>query len=140
MTISVWALLAFAMWTIAVLVLGVGVHRWSLILTGRAELKSFPADEPHGSPLYRRIMRAHANCVENLPVFGTIVLAAEAAGASSPTLHVLAVVIIVARILQTTAHITSGANPAIAVRFAFFSVQLGAFVWMAALVVSKAMA
>jgi hypothetical protein len=43
MSIPVWAVLAFATWTIAILILGVGVYRWSLILAGKAELKSFPA-------------------------------------------------------------------------------------------------
>ena len=60
MSIPVWAVLAFAAWTIAILMLGVGVYRWSLILTGNAELKSFPGDEPHGSPFYRRAVRGRA--------------------------------------------------------------------------------
>ena len=90
MSIPVWAVLAFATWTIAILMLGVGVYRWSLILAGKAELKSFPGDEPHGSPLYRRAVRAHANCVENLPVFTAIVLAVQASGdAHSSMLDVL---------------------------------------------------
>jgi uncharacterized MAPEG superfamily protein len=97
MSIPVWALLVFAMWTIATLMLGVGVYRWSLVLTGKAELKSFPGDEPHGSPFYRRAVRAHANCVENLPVFAAIVLAAQAAGLHSATLDVLSVGVIAAR-------------------------------------------
>jgi uncharacterized MAPEG superfamily protein len=134
MSMAVWALLAFAMWTIGVLMLCVGVQRWSLILTGRAELKSFPADEPHGSPFYRRAVRAHANCVENLPVFGAIVFAGAAAGAVSPTFEILAGVVISARVAQTCAHLASGANAAVGVRFAFFATQLLAFMWMAALI------
>jgi uncharacterized MAPEG superfamily protein len=80
-SIPVAALLAFALWTITLLAFTIGVLRWTLIFSGRAELKSFPGDEPHGSPFYRRATRAHANCVENLPVFGAIVFAAEASGA-----------------------------------------------------------
>ena len=34
MTLSLWMLLAFAGWTLLVLLIGVGVYRWSLILTG----------------------------------------------------------------------------------------------------------
>ena len=119
MSIPVWAVLAFATWTIAILILGVGVYRWSLILAGKAELKSFPGDEPHGSPFYRRAVRAHANCVENLPVFAAIVLAEQAAGAHSPTLDVLSAVVVAARVVQTSAHLASGSNAAIAVRFTF---------------------
>jgi uncharacterized MAPEG superfamily protein len=138
MSIPAWTLLAFACWTIAVLILGVGVHRWSHILTGRAELKSFPADEAHGPPFYRRAMRAHANCVENLPVFAAIVFAASAAGYASPAFDALSLAVIGARAAQTLTHLASGSNAAIAIRFAFFAVQLAAFIAMAALVVDHA--
>jgi uncharacterized MAPEG superfamily protein len=134
MSIPVWALLAFATWTVAILMLVVGVYRWSLILAGKAELKSFPGDEPHGSPLYRRATRAHANCIESLPVFAAIVLAAQAAGLHSTTFDVLAAIVVAARVGQTSAHLASGSNTAIAVRFSFLSVQLAAFVWMGALI------
>jgi uncharacterized MAPEG superfamily protein len=140
MSIPVWALLAFATWTIAILMLGIGVNRFSLILTGKAEFNSFPGDEPHGSPFYRRAARAHANCVENLPVFAAIVLAAQAAGLHSATLDVLSAGVVAARVVQTSAHLASGSNAAIAVRSTFFSVQLAAFVWMVALVVLHAAA
>jgi uncharacterized MAPEG superfamily protein len=140
MSIPVWAVLAFATWTIAILMLGVGVYRWSLILAGKAELKSFPGDEPHGSPLYRRAVRAHANCVENLPVFAAIVLAVQASGAHSSTLDLLSLGVVAARVVQTSAHLASGSNAAIAVRFTFLLVQLAAFVWMGALVVLHAAA
>jgi uncharacterized MAPEG superfamily protein len=138
MSIPVWAVLAFATWTIAILMAGVGIYRWSLILAGRAELKSFPGDEPHGSPLYRRFVRAHANCVENLPVFAAIVLAAQASGSHSITLDILSAAVVAARVVQTGAHLSSGSNAAIAVRFTFLCVQLSAFVWMGAVIVLHA--
>ena len=140
MSIPVWALLAFATWTIAILMLGVGVSRWSLILAGKAELNSFPGDELHGSPLHRRAVRAHLNCVENLPVFAAIVLATQASGLHSATLDILSAGVVAARVVQTSAHLASGSNAAVAVRSTFFSVQLVAFVWMVALVVLHAAA
>jgi len=140
MSIPVWALLAFATWTIAILMLGVGVYRWSLILTGKAELKSFHGDELRGSPFYQRAVRAHLNCVESLPVFAAIVLATQASGLHSATLDVLSAGVVAARVVQTSAHLASGSNAAIAVRSTFFSVQLVAFVSMAVLVVLHAAA
>ena len=140
MSIPAAALLAFALWTITLLAFTIGVLRWSLIFSGRAELKSFPGDEAHGTPFYRRATRAHMNCVENLPVFGAIVFAAEVSDASSPTLNALAIAVVVARLGQTTAHLSSGGNLAIGVRFSFLMVQLAAFFWMAALIVRHAMA
>jgi uncharacterized MAPEG superfamily protein len=124
-------LLAFAVWTVVVLVIGVGVYRWSNILTGRAELRQYLGDEPQGPAFYRRAMRAHANCVENLPVFAAIVLAIEASGAGAPVLDALAVTVVAARVLQTVTHWSSGSNMAVAIRFAFFAIQLLAFAWMA---------
>jgi len=48
--------------------------------------------------------------------------------------------VVAARVVQTSAHLASGSNAAIAVRSTFFSVQLAAFVWMGALVVVHAVA
>jgi uncharacterized MAPEG superfamily protein len=132
-------LLAFALWTIALLALTIGIVRWGLIFSGKAALNAFPGDEPHGSPFYRRATRAHANCIENLPVFGAIVTAAEAIGAQSGTLDALAVAVIVARVGQTTTHLVSGSSTAVGIRFSFLIVQLVAFFWMSALIVQDAL-
>lgn len=140
MSLSIAALLAFAVWTIAILTFTIGLLRWRLIFTGKAELKGFPGDEPHGSPFYRRATRAHANCIENLPVFASIVFAAHASGAQSPLLDALAVAAFVSRVLQTTTHLVSGSNTAVGVRFSFLMVQLIAFFWMAGLIALHAVA
>jgi uncharacterized MAPEG superfamily protein len=139
MSLSLWMLLAFAGWTLLVLVAGVGVRRWILIFQRRAELTSFPGDTPHGSAAYRRSVRAHANCVENLPVFGSVVLVAEAAGFSSPRFDLLAVVTMVARVAQTSVHMLfTERNETVALRFLFFLVQALAMFGMVALVVVAA--
>ena len=136
MSLSLWMLLAFAGWTLLVLLVGVGVYRWSLILTRRAELSSFPGDTPHGSPAYRRAVRAHANCIENLPVFGAIILCAEAANLEPPHMGSLAVVTMAARVAQTSIHMAlPETNAAVGVRFSFFTVQVLAMIAMAVLVV-----
>ena len=75
MTVPVWMLVGFAVWTVLLLLATVGVYRWSRILTGRLPIRSFRADQVEGADWYIRAMRAHANCVENLPVFGAIVFA-----------------------------------------------------------------
>src|SRR5690349_7503826 len=138
MSVPVAALLAFAVWTITLLALTIGIVRWGLIFSGKAELKSFPGDEPHGSPFYRRATGAHANCIENLPVFGAIVSAAETTAAHSSMLDALSIAVILARIGQTTTHLSSGSNTAIGIRFSFLMVQLVAFFWMSALIVLNA--
>jgi uncharacterized MAPEG superfamily protein len=137
MSLSLWMLLAFAGWTLLTLLAGVGVRRWLLILQGQAALTSFPGDAPHGSPAYRRATRAHANCLESLPVFGAIVLVAAVLGLRSRALDVLAVVTMVARIAQTLVHmLLPERNATVAVRFAFFLCQLVAMVAMGVLILS----
>ena len=131
MTIPVWVLLLFAGWTLATLLTTVGVYRWSRILTGRAALSEFRADEPHGSAWYRRAMRAHANCVENLPVYAAVVVAIVASGVRSSTLDTLAVVLLAARVSQTVTHVAfEQTDVVVAIRFAFFFVQLVCMVGM----------
>jgi uncharacterized MAPEG superfamily protein len=138
MTASLYSLLAFTLWTILILAVGVGFYRLSRILRGRAQLADFPGDVAHGPERYRRIVRAHANCVENLPVFAALVLTAHAAGLESAAFEAISVCVPVARLGQTFTHIASGSNPAIAVRFLFFSVQLIAFLAMAGVIAAGA--
>lgn len=125
MTIPVYALLAFATWTYLLLFSTVGWYRWSRILTGRAPISSFKAANPVGSDWYLRAMRAHANCVENLPVFAAVVFATFAANVSTPAINALAVIVPIARIGQTLIHVSfTETNTSVSVRFAFFLVQV----------------
>ena len=139
MTIPQWALLGFAVWTLLVLFGTVGVYRWSRILTGRVKISEWQADQPQGSEWYQRAMRAHMNCVENLPVFAAIVLCATAAGVDSRLVDLLAGAILVARVCQTTVHLAlSPSDLAASVRFAFFFVQAICMLAMAASVAVSA--
>lgn len=131
MTTPVWVLLGFAGWTLFTLSLGVGVYRWSNILTGKKSIAAFRADGGGGSAFYERATRAHANCVENLPVFGAIVLAARAAGLDDFTLDALACTLMGARVVQTLVHLSLvQTDKVVSVRFSFFSIQLVCMVWM----------
>jgi uncharacterized MAPEG superfamily protein len=141
MTTPLWTLVAFAGWTLFVLMFGVGTRRWYLILSSQAALTSFAADTPHGSPAYRRAVRAHANCVENLPVYAAIVLSAETARLVPPHMDMLALAVIVCRIAQSSVHILlPETNRTIAFRFSFFFVQIVAMIWMMVSVASLAIA
>ena len=71
MTVPAGMLVRFAAWTVLLLLATVGVYRWSRILTGRMPIRSFRADQIEAD-WYIRAMRAHANCVENLPVLAQL--------------------------------------------------------------------
>jgi len=139
MSIPVWVLLGFAGWTLVTLFGSVGVYRWSRILTGRARITEFVADVPHGAEWYRRAMRAHANCVENLPVYGAVVVVIVASGIRSPLLDGLAIVLLLARIGQTIVHVVFEPTSAIVgIRFTFFLTQAICMIWMGSLVALRA--
>jgi uncharacterized MAPEG superfamily protein len=141
MTTPQWTVLAFAAWTLIVLMVGVGTRRWYLILSGEAPIASFPADTPHGSAAYRRAMRAHANCVENLPVYTAIVLVAEMARLVPTHMDTLALAVLACRILQSSIHVLlPETNSTVAVRFAFFFAQVAAMTWMIIGIMSLAIA
>lgn len=135
MSILLWSVVGFAAWTTLTLLLGVGLNRWSLILTGRRTLTDFPADQPHGSIAYRRAVRAHANCVENLPVYTALALVISVVELSSPTIETLALIFMAARVCQTLVHVLlEETNMTVGVRFTFFFAQIITMLWMMGLI------
>lgn len=139
MTFPLWMLLGFALWTAAVLVFAIGTYRFSHILTGRAGMASFPADGREGAGWYQRAMRAHANCIENLPLFTAVVFALYASGINSAATDAMAATALVARICQSLVHIsTVQTDRIVTVRFSFFFVQLMCFVGIAGVVIAHA--
>lgn len=138
MTLPVWMLLGFATWTVLLLLVTVGIYRWSRILTGRVPISEFRADQVEGKDWYKRSMRAHANCVENLPVFGAIVFALYAGHIASATVNVLAVAILAARIMQSLVHVCLvQTNTVVSFRFGFFFVQIVSFLWLIAVITAN---
>ena len=138
MTIPVWTLLGFAGWTVLLLLGTVGVYRWSRILTGAVPIRNFRADQIEGAEWYRRAMRAHANCIENLPVFGAIVLALYAGNVTGSLVDKLAIAILMARIMQSLVHVgLVQTNTVASIRFAFFFVQVVAYLWLIGIVVTR---
>ena len=139
MTIPMWMLLGFAAWTVLLLSATVGVYRWTRILRGHASVSSFRADQVEGEDWYRRSMRAHANCIENLPVFGAIVLALDIGDVGGPVVNVLSILVLISRVLQSLVHVSHVQTDAfVAVRFSMLCVQLISFVALIVLVVRHA--
>jgi len=127
-TLPVWMLLGFATWTALLLLLTVGIYRWSRIFTGRVAIRNFPADAAGGEEWYRRATRAHANCIENLPVFGAIVFALHVAQVGGSLVDALAVIVLVARVCQSLVHVCFTHSDTVAsFRFGFFFVQFTCF-------------
>jgi uncharacterized MAPEG superfamily protein len=137
MTVPVWMLLGFATWTVLLLLATVGVYRWSRILTGTVPIRNFRADQVEGADWYLRAMRAHANCIENLPVFGAIVFALYVGNVASTLVNMLATAILVARIMQSLVHVCFvQTNTVASIRFGFFFVQIASFLWLIGIMVT----
>jgi uncharacterized MAPEG superfamily protein len=129
MSHTLLALLGFVCWTLALLVL-MEVLRTRLVLTGAVAANGFDPANSKLTPFMQRLARAHANCIEGLPVFGGLMLVAVVAGKSDLT-DPLAYALIAARIVQSTIHLLSTSSAAVTARFVAFSVQLGIAVYWA---------
>ena len=138
MTVPVWMLVGFAAWTVLLLFATVGVYRWSRILTGRVAIREFRADQIEGADWYKRAMRAHANCVENLPVFGAIVFGLYVGNVGSALVNAVAVAVLVARIMQSMVHVCFVQTDLVtSVRFGFFFVQIVSFLWLTVILLTE---
>lgn len=121
------SLLGFLGWTLLLLVL-MEVLRARLVVSGRVAANGFNPENSNLSPFMQRLARAHANCLEGLPLFGGLMLLAVVAGKSSIT-DPLAPVLLAARVVQSLIHLASAAVPAVHARFAAFAVQMGIAVY-----------
>ena len=140
MPIPLWMLFSFALWTVLVLSATVGVYRWQRILAGRAEIREFRYDKTATErDWYRRATRAHANCVENLPVFGALVLILNSLHVDTVALDSAAVVFMIARVCQTSVHVAFvETNTTVSIRFSFFLIQVAVMFWMSYVVLVSA--
>lgn len=136
MTTPIYALMGFVFWTVF-LVLAIGAARVMQVMRGETAVNGFPSGQPHGSDGYWRLNRAHMNCVENLPLFAAVVLSGHVTGLTDGTFATLAQVYVVARVLQSLLHVSSGSAMAVNLRFTCFVVQVGCLLTMANLVVMR---
>ncbi|MFU8820773.1 MAG: MAPEG family protein, partial [Gammaproteobacteria bacterium] len=84
MTPTLAALTGFVAWSLFLLVV-MELLRTRLVLTGAVPANGFTPDNAGLSPFMQRLARAHANCVEGLPIFGGLMLIAVVNGWSTVT-------------------------------------------------------
>ena len=129
MSPTLFALTGFIAWSLALLVLMEAI-RSKLVLTREVAPNAFTPDNAALSPFMQRLARAHANCLEGLPIFGGLLLVAVLAGKPQTT-DALAYVFLAARIAQSLIHLASVSPAAVTARFTAFAVQLGIGVYWA---------
>jgi uncharacterized MAPEG superfamily protein len=135
MSSSLIVLAAFIAWALLLLVV-MEVIRSALVVRGKVAANGFTPDNAGLSPFMQRLARAHANCVEGLPIFGGLLLiavVADLAHLTDPMAHVF----LIARIVQSVIHLISISPVAVTLRFSAFAVQLIiAVYWASALLMA----
>lgn len=123
MTTSALVLTLFLAWTLLLLVV-MEVLRSYLVVTGRVRSNGFAPDNAGLSPFMQRLARAHANCIESLPVFGGLLVVALVTDRTGVT-DALAPWLLGARVIQSGIHLASTSVIAVNARFTAFAVQMG---------------
>lgn len=124
------ALIGFTAWTLLLPLLYVGVYRVGLVLSFRKPANAWPRGAQHDDPpVIKRLHDAHMNCVENLPVFAAIVLAA-ALTEQMETVNQLALWVLGLRVAQGVTHLIGTSAALVFVRANFYILQMALFIWM----------
>ncbi len=134
MNTTLTALTGFIAWTLFLLVL-MEIIRSKLVLTKAMPANGFQPDNTNLTPFMQRLARAHANCLEGLPIFGGLMLVAVVAGKSAVT-DPLAYTLLGARMVQSLIHLASLSVAAVTLRFVAFTVQMGIAVYWAFLLLA----
>jgi uncharacterized MAPEG superfamily protein len=124
LTVPLACLLAYVAWTIG-LVVALSVARLRFLRAG-GQVREFGI--PDERRLVWRLFRAHANAVENLPLFASVVLVAAVLGRRGVALDALAVACLAGRVGQSVSHALPGAGHRHDLRFRFFQLQLACLI------------
>jgi uncharacterized MAPEG superfamily protein len=116
------ALTGFIPWALFLLIV-MELIRTGLVASGKMSSNQFRPDNANLSPFMQRLARAHANCVEGLPIFGGLMLVALVTSQTSVT-DSLAYTLLAARVIQSSVHLTSLKVIAVNMRFFAFTVQM----------------
>lgn len=134
---TILALMIYGLW--AIILAGIVVAwRVSKVFKRETAPNAFLSGQQHGSDPYWRANRAHINTLENLPLFAAVALGGIAANVVTPEFGQAALVVAIARVAQSSIHLSSGSVAAVNLRFASYLVQLIALIWMVVHVVITA--
>ena len=122
MSATAFALTVFISWALGLLIV-MEVIRTYLVISGKVAANGFTPDNAALSPFMQRLARAHANCIEGLPIFGGLLGVAILISKTDVT-DPLASTLLAARIVQSIIHLVSTSQIAVSLRFTAFAVQM----------------
>ena len=128
LTATATALLGLVAWALLLIVLLVN-QRGLLVLSGKMAVNAFNPDGSNTpSNFGQRLVRTHANCLENLPLQAAVLLYAMHAGQTALT-DPLALLLLGARLFQSAMHLISTAPLFVWLRFAGLLAQMLILAW-----------
>ena len=127
--VALQALIGFAAWTLLLVLVIFAWRGIEIVINGKKADSWTRGKQVDETALIRRIEHAHINCLENLPIFAVIVLAAAAMGKSAVT-EPYAMYVLYARVAQSVTHMIGISHWLVLVRATFWAVQLALFVVM----------
>lgn len=129
MDISILSLLGFVAWSVALVMVGI-VYRAAMVFSFTRKADAWPRGADAGDPaIFKRVSDAYLNCLEMLPMFAAVILAAAVTDNLVIT-NGLALIFLAARVLQSVAHVISVHHLMIFfVRFPMFMVQVVLLIW-----------
>src|SRR5690349_18448612 len=103
MSATAYSLVGLISWALILLIV-MEVIRTYLVVSGRVPANGFAPDNGGLSPYMQRLARAHANCIEGLPIFGGLLGVAIMTSRTEVT-DPLAHELLGARLVQSVVHL-----------------------------------
>ena len=122
MSNTAYALTGFVSWALFLLVLMEAIRTY-LVATKKVAANGFTPDNSGLSPFMQRLARAHANCIEGLPIFGGLMAIAIMTSRTGVT-DALAFWLLGVRIVQSIIHLISISPMMVSLRFTAFALQM----------------
>jgi len=136
MNTSVLVLIGYVLFTMA-LVLTVVTYRIIRIAGGKPAdswARGKPATDPD---IIQRMSHAHINCLENLPLYAGLVIAAGLTN-RLPVIDGLAAMFFAARILQSAIHVIQVSHWMVLIRGTFWTIQMVLLIYWAVALIGAA--
>ena len=129
MSVSILSLLGFVAWALALLLIGI-TYRAAMVFSFSKKADAWTRGRDAEDPaIFKRANDAYNNCLEMLPLFAAVILAAAVLDNSAVT-NGLAMIFLAARVGQSVSHVISVHHLMIFfVRFPLFMLQVVLLVW-----------
>ncbi|NCN10626.1 MAG: MAPEG family protein [Leptospira sp.] len=104
--------------------------RSAKVIMGTKRSNEFPSWEKHGSGFYWRLNRAQINCLDNLPIYASLVILGYLIQIQDSNFGILAWIVILGRVIQIFSHLLGETVWHVNFRFTGYIIQILSFAGM----------